>query len=91
MMETNNSCGFQDRVNAIVGSDLPDIDKLKKGFGLVTERIIDQAEKEIELARAMHDREERIKLQIKMSTMNAAREVFDMWYTWITGRRAWNE
>jgi hypothetical protein len=26
-----------------------------------------------------------------MSTMNAAREVFDMWYTWITGRRAWNE
>jgi hypothetical protein len=91
IVETNNSCGFQDRVNAIVGSDLPDIDKLKQGFGWVTERIIDQAEKEIELARAMQDRKERIKLQIKMSTMNAAREVFDTWYTRITGKRAWDE
>jgi hypothetical protein len=90
-VETNNSCGFQDRLNAIAGSDLPDIEKLKQGFGWVTRRMVDQAGKDIELARAMHDREERIKLQIKMSTINAAREIFDTWYTRITGRRAWDE
>jgi hypothetical protein len=90
-LETTSAHGFQDQVNAIVASDLPDIDKLKQGFGRVTEAIIDQAEKDIELTRALHDREERIKLQIKMSTMNAARQIFGTWYTRITGRRAWDE
>jgi len=90
-MVTNESCGFQDRLDAIVGSSLPDIDKLKQGFGLVTERIIDHAQHEIELARAMHDDESRVKTQVKMSTMQTAREIFDTWYTRITGRRAWDE
>jgi hypothetical protein len=90
-METDLDCTFQDRVDAIVASDLPDIDKLKQGFGLVTSTIIEQAGREIELAKAKHDREERIKVQIKRSTMNAAREVFDTWYTRITGRKAWDE
>ncbi len=91
MTGTNESCGFRDRMDEIVGSELPDIDKLRLGFGLVTSAIIDHGEKEIELAEAMHDRDERIKLQIKLSTIKAAREVFDTWYTRITGRRAWDE
>lgn len=90
-METNHSHEFQDRVNAIIASELPDIDKLKQGFGLVTGILIAEAEKEIELAGATKDRGERIKVQIKMSTMNTAREILDTWYTRITGRRAWDE
>ena len=90
-MDIDSSCGFQDQINAIVESGLPDIDKLIQTFGLVTEVIIDQAQKEIELTWATHDREERIKLQIKMATINAAREILDTWYTRITGRRAWDE
>ena len=90
-MKANNPSGFQDRVNAIVASELPDIEKLKQGFGLATGVLIDRAEKEIELARAMRDREARIRVQIRMSTMNAAREIFDTWYTRITGKRAWDE
>jgi hypothetical protein len=78
-------------MDEIVGSALPDIDKLKEGFGLATEQIIEYAQHEIELARVMHDKEARIKIQVKMSTMERAREVFDIWYTRITGRRAWDE
>ena len=78
-------------MDAILGSALPDIDKLKEGFGLVTGQIIDRAQREVELAWAMHDDEGRVKVQVKMSTMETAREVFDTWYTRITGRRAWDE
>ena len=90
-METNESRGYQDRMDAILGSALPDIEKLKEGFGLVTGQIIAHAQREVDLARAMHDRESRVKTQVKMSTMETAREVFDTWYTRITGRRAWDE
>ena len=90
-MVTNEPCGFQDRMDEIVASELPDIDKLRQGFGLVTEQIIDYARGEVELAKAMHDRESWVKIQIKMSTMESAREIFDTWYTRITGRRAWDE
>jgi hypothetical protein len=90
-METNESRGYQDRMDEIVGSALPDIDKLKEGFGLATEQIIEYAQREIELARVMHDGESRVKVQVKLSTMETARELFDMWYTRITGRRAWDE
>ena len=90
-MVTNESCGFQDRMEQIVGSALPDIEKLRQGFGLVTGQIIDTAQREVELARAMHDDEARIKTQVKMSTMKSAREIFDTWYTRITGQRAWDE
>jgi hypothetical protein len=90
-METNELRGFQDRMDEIVASALPDVEKLKQGFGLVTEQIIDYAQHEIELARALHDDEGRVKTQVKMSTMKWAREIFDTWYTRITGRRAWDE
>jgi hypothetical protein len=90
-MGTRDSCGFPDQINAIVGSDLPDIEKLKRCFGLVTGRIVDQADRDIELARATHDREERVKLQIKRSSIKTAREILSTWYTRITGRSAWDE
>jgi hypothetical protein len=90
-MEEDATVEYHDKVRAIVGSDLPDIEKLKRGFDMVTGGMVEHAHHEIELARSVDDRESRVKVQIKMETMKAARRIFDRWYTMITGRRAWDE
>ena len=48
-------------------------------------------DEEVELARAMQDREGVIKTQIKMSTMSSAREIFATCYRRVTGRKAWDD
>jgi len=90
-MEERDTGEYHDKVRAIVGADMPEIDKLKAGFGMVTSDIISYARQEVDLARAMQDREAVIKVQIKMETLKSARQIFDRWYTMITGRRAWDE
>ena len=77
--------------NAIIASDLAEIEKLAQTFDWVTGRIIEHAREEIELARAMQDQETVIKEQIKMSTLKHAREVFEFCYIRATGRRPWDE
>ena len=90
-METNDPRSYHDRSDEILGSDLADIDKLRQGFGMVTGGLIEHAHREAELARATHDREALLKVQIKMETLKHARQIFDHWYTLVTGRRAWDE
>jgi hypothetical protein len=90
-METNDAGDYRDKVDEILGSDLADIDKLKQGYGMVTAGLIEHAHREADLARATHDGEARIKVQIKMETLKYARQIFDHWYTLVTGRRAWDE
>ena len=68
-----------------------EIDKLKAFFGRITSRIVEFAEKEIELARAMQDRESLIKVQVKMETLKSAREIFGRGYQIATGKKAWDE
>ena len=79
-----------DWIREIQHSDQPEIDKLKTFFGQTTTKIIAYAEKEIELAKAMQDRESLIKQQIKMETLKSAREIFAQGYQIATGRRAWD-
>jgi hypothetical protein len=79
-----------EEVEAILKSDLPDLEKLALAFDCITSFIVAHAEGEIELARAMHDRDQRIKVQIKMETMKHARSIFDHCYLRITGRRPWD-
>jgi hypothetical protein len=90
-METNDAGDYRDRIVEILGSELADIDKLKQGYGMVTGGLIEHAYHEADLARATHDREALIKVQIKMETLKYARQIFDRWYTLIVGRRAWDE
>ena len=80
-----------DWIREIQGSDQPEIDRLKAFFGQITLRIVEFAEKEIELAKAMQDHESLIKVQVKMETIKTAREIFGRGYQIATGRKAWDE
>lgn len=76
--------------NAIIASDLPEIEKLAQAFAWITGRIVEHAHEEIELAQVMHDQEAVVKGQIKMSTLKHAREIFAFCYIRATGRRPWD-
>ena len=88
-MEENQD--FFDWIREIQHSDQPEIDKLKALFGHITARIVEFADKEIELARAMQDDETLIKTQVKMETVKTARRIFDRSYQIVTGKKAWDE
>jgi hypothetical protein len=80
-----------DWIRAIQRTDTPEVDKLKEFFGQITAQIIEYAEREIELARAMCDSELLVKHQIKMETIKTAREIFARGYQVATARTAWDE
>ena len=75
--------------NEIFESDLSEADKIAKGFHHIINRIITHSQNEIELRKAMNDRETLVKEQIKLSTIKHARDVFDMAYQRATGKRSW--
>lgn len=80
-----------DELDAIQALDLPDIDKLARMFDLITQRIIAHAETEVEVARAMQDKEAVVKTQIKLSTIRHARAIFSDCFWHIAARKVWVE
>ena len=80
-----------DKLDEIFEADYSEIERLRDAFGTITALIVEQAQHQVELARAMQDRESVIKTQIKMETIKTARSIFDSCYTRIAGRRAWDE
>jgi hypothetical protein len=88
-MEDNQD--FFDWIRELQLSDRPEIDKLRDFYGRITDLIVENAVKEIELARAMQDREALVKHQIKRETIRTARQIFARGYQIATGRRAWDE
>ena len=74
----------------IFTSDLSEADKIAKGFHHIINSIITHTNNEIELRKAMSDRETLVKEQIKLSTIKHARDIFNMAYTRATGKRSWN-
>jgi hypothetical protein len=87
--EFDTSCA--DEVERILASDLPDLEKVARAFDCITGFIIGHARAEIELARALQDREQLVKTQIKKETMAHARSIFETCYRRTTGRRPWHE
>ena len=79
------------KLDEIIQTDLPDIEKLAQTFVWITSRNIEHAEHEIELARAIGDQESVIRGQIKMETMKHVRSIFQDCYLRVTRRRAWDE
>ena len=61
-----NNPDFFDWIREMQRSEQPKVDILKEFFGRLTPDIIEFAEKEVELARAMQDHESLVKVQIKM-------------------------
>jgi hypothetical protein len=74
----------------IFASDLSEADKIAKGFHHIINTIITHSENEIELRKAMNDRETVVKEQIKLSSIKHARDIFDMAYLRATGKRSWD-
>jgi hypothetical protein len=80
-----------DEVNRIVKSDLADLEKVMGAFDVITSSVIEAAEQEVELSRALGDRESVVKEQIKMETVKHARAILNDCYMRVTRRRAWDE
>jgi len=89
MAEIDTSCSNE--VERILASDLPELEKITQAFECITGFVVGHAEAEIELARALQDREQMLKTQIKKETMVHARSIFESCYRRVTGRRPWHE
>ena len=79
------------KVQEIVNSDLPEIEKLAQVFGLYSANYIESSANQIELFSAMKDEDNLIKERIKKGMMEIARGMFSHSYRQITGRSAWDE
>ena len=88
---TGEWCNYKDRFEEIMASDAGDIEKLAAAFGGLTSFIIEDSERQVELAGAAQDKEEAVKQQIKLETMKHARRLFKTCYRHVTGERAWDE
>lgn len=72
-------------------SKRPEIEKLAYAFGWITDRIIEQGLKDIELARALRDEDSVVKNQIKTEVIRHARSIFQNCYLLATGGKAQDE
>ena len=81
---------FFDFVRAVQAADLPEAEKIARIFHQITQTYLTHGQQELELLRIMGDRENLIKEQIKLSTMEHARSVFDQCFQWATGRQISN-
>lgn len=91
MQPGRDEANYMEELDAIFGSDSPDMEKMAKAFGGLTAFIVEEARSRIELAKAMHDGDETIKQQVKMETMKHARKIFQTCHRRVTGRWAWDE
>ena len=82
---------FQAEFRSLAASDLPEAVKIARAFGALTGRVIESARGQIELAHALGNREEKVKQQIKLETMEHARNIFRMCHRRITGANPWDE
>ena len=90
-LERLNETDFTAVFREIKESDLSEAEKLAQAFGWVTDRIIEHAYHEIELAKAMSDQESVVKTQIKLSVTQHARDIFQECYRFMIGGSAWDE
>ena len=71
--------------------DLNEADKIGRSFDHITSFYIQHSEQEIELLRAMSDKEKLIKELIKMETIKHIRSIFNDCFKRSTGKKAWND
>ena len=79
---------MQSEFEAVIASDLPDAEKLARAYQLVITQHIEHTRREIELFKAMGDKEALIKEQIKVGVMEYTLGVFTDCYCRVTGRRS---
>jgi hypothetical protein len=82
---------MQKEYEEIFESNLSEADKIAKAFHFVINTIETHTNNEIELLKAMNDRETLVKEQIKLSSIQHAKGIFNMVYLRATGKRRWDE
>ncbi len=87
MFQSQQDLNTMQRYQAVMASDLSELDKVKEGFKLVADFYIIHGEREIELLRAMNDRENLVKQQIKVSTVRHMLSAFVGAYEAATGQK----
>jgi hypothetical protein len=72
-------------------SKQPELEKLAYAFRWITDHIIEQGLKDIEVARALRDEDSLLKHQVKIEVIRHARSIFQNCHLLAAGRTAWNE
>jgi hypothetical protein len=78
-------------IEAILASDLPEMQKLSNVFHWITDFYIENSEHEIELYKALGDREALVKEQVKQSVFKHVQSIFQQTHLLVTKRKAWDE
>lgn len=75
-----------DTFDEIAAGNASEVDKMKAMFEWVTQQFIEGCELDIELAKALKDRESTIRAQIRLEVMKSARKMFAICYMHLTKR-----
>jgi hypothetical protein len=73
--------------NQIFDSDLPEVDRLLKAFVFVVEQVNVESERAIQLAKALGDDEQAVRIKIKRDTLKFAQQSLETSYARITGKK----
>jgi hypothetical protein len=80
-----------DEFDQIMQMDIPDLEKMAKAYDHVTRMYLEHSQKELEVLKALNDRESLVKEQIKLETVKFCRGIFDDCYQRITRKAAFDE
>lgn len=75
----------------VFDSDIDMLEKVSTSFKLITDTILMHSEFEIELRKAMNDREKLVKEQIKSSTIQHMRNIYSFCHLRATGQKPWQD
>ena len=79
------------QIEAIMKAELPEIEKLSRAYNLILSEHIEICKREIEVFKALGDREGMVKEQIKANTMAYTLEMFSHLHLQATGRKVSND
>ena len=77
-------------IEEILAMNIPDSEKLARTFEWITNRVVEDSQREVELLRALGDPQLLVKEQVKLSTIQHARSIFNQCYCMVTGKAAWD-
>jgi len=83
---------LDDRYEQILQSDAPDVKKVARLFDLRASFLLERKwQREVELAKAMHDDDSLLKGRIKLGVFRSIISLYRASYERVTGGRDWDE
>ncbi|NIW44750.1 MAG: hypothetical protein GWN14_08320 [candidate division Zixibacteria bacterium] len=76
----NKNLAVHKKINQIFDSQSPEMDRLAEGFHYILEQHLEDTDREMELLKAVGDKNQLVKEQIKHSTMLHVISIFDDCY-----------